>query len=206
MIETLRSERLAMVVGKRQATGTSAFRQGHRFGNYIITRMLGVLFGTEFDDVLSGYRVFNRSFVKSFPIHARGFTIETALTVHALQLRLPCAEIDTPYHARPEGSSSKLSTWRDGLRICLYICHLFVTERPFACFGIGAGITALVALTMFVPILLSFLATGTVERVPTLIVIGSMVVAAIFAFGAGMILQAVTKARQEAKHLAYLNS
>lgn len=204
LIEKLHTERLGMVVGARIAQQQTAYRAGHQWGNRLITGMLGLLFETQFKDILSGYRVFSRAFVKSFPVNTGGFTIESAITVHALQLRIPCTEVQTPYYARPSGSHSKLNTWRDGLRISTYIATLFMSERPLVFYGLIGMAFALTGLVMFLPLLATYLQTGLVPRMPTLMVVGSLAVGALVCFIAGLILQAVSKARLEAKQLAYL--
>jgi glycosyltransferase involved in cell wall biosynthesis len=204
LINKLTEERLGMVVGARIAQHQDAYRAGHRWGNKMITGMLGLLFEARFEDILSGYRVFNRAFVKSFPVNTGGFTIESAMTIHALQLRIPCGEVPTKYYARPSGSHSKLSTWKDGFRISLYIAQLFSTERPLAFYGICGGVLALIGVATFFPILNTYLATGLVPRMPTLMVVGSLGVGALICWVAGLVLQAITNTRREAKQLAYL--
>lgn len=200
----LHRERLAMVVGTRVENAEACYRRNHRWGNRLFNRALTLLFGSTFSDVFSGYRVFSRGYVKSFPIGCGGFTIESAMTVHALQLRAACAEVPTVYAARPEGSVSKLSTWKDGLRIALYIVRLFERERPLACYGLAAGILLLAGALLFWPVLNTYLHTGLVPRLPTLLVAGCLGVAAVVCVVAGVILQAVAHGRSEAKQLAYL--
>ena len=204
LVDKLVQERLGMVVGARVAQQQAAYRSGHRLGNRMITGMLGLLFEARFEDILSGYRVFNRAFVKSFPVNTGGFTIESAMTIHALQLRIPCGEVPTNYYARPEGSHSKLSTWKDGFRISLYIARLFASERPAVFYGLCGVVLACLAGVMFVPVLVTYLSTGLVPRMPTLMVAGSLGVGALVCWVAGLMLQATTTARREAKQLAYL--
>lgn len=204
MIQKLKDERLGMVVGARIAQQSEAYRAGHRFGNKLITGMLGLLFEARFDDILSGYRVFTRAFVKSFPVNSGGFTIESALTIHALQLRIPSAEVKTHYFARPSGSHSKLSTWKDGLRISLYIVNLFASERPAVFYSLLGGVLSLTAAIMFIPLLSTYLATGLVPRMPTLMVVGSLGVGALICFLAGLMLQAIATSRREVKQLAFM--
>lgn len=204
LVDMLRQQRLAMVVGARVDTAAACYRRNHRWGNWVFNTALRVLFGSTFRDVFSGYRVFSRGFVKSFPIGCDGFTIESAMTVHALHLRAACAEVDTLYAARPEGSVSKLSTWKDGWRILMYLVGMFAHERPLAFYG-GAALLMLAAgATLFVPVLLTYLDTGLVPRYPTLLVAGCLGVAAVVCGVAGMIMQAVAHGRTEAKQLAYL--
>ncbi|MCP5404835.1 MAG: glycosyltransferase [Pseudomonadaceae bacterium] len=202
LLEQFRRERLAMLVGTRVETKQDCYRSNHRWGNQAFNLALRVLFGSRFCDVFSGYRIFSRGFVKSFATDSGGFTIESAMTVHALELRAACAEVPTAYGARPAGSVSKLSTWRDGLRILLYISALFARERPLACYGLLAGMLALLATGLFVPVLQTYLATGLVPRFPTLIVAGCMGLAAVVCVVAGVILQSIAHTRREAKQLA----
>ncbi|HEY9106428.1 MAG TPA: glycosyltransferase family 2 protein [Roseateles sp.] len=204
MVQALLDEQLDMVVGCRVHTQTEAYRPGHVFGNAMLTGFVAKLFGRSFSDILSGYRVFSRRFVKSFPALSQGFETETELTVHALELRMPVTEIETPYGARPEGSASKLSTYRDGWRILRLILQLYKHERPLAFFSTLAALLALVSTGLAVPIVLEWLKTGLVPRFPTAILsTGIMILASLF-FIAGVILQTVTRGRQEIKRLLYL--
>jgi hypothetical protein len=162
------------------------------------------MFGATFTDILSGYRVFSRRFVKSFPVLSGGFEIETELTVHALELELPVAEIATPYYARPEGSASKLNTWRDGLRILAMIAKLYRSERPLRFFSaLGVAIAA-VAIALSVPILITYFAQGVVPRLPTALLSTGLMILAFVAIACGLILDTVTRGRREMKLLAYL--
>ncbi len=204
MVEALLNEQLDMVVGRRISDEPSAYRAGHRFGNRMLTGFVSLLFGRAFNDILSGYRVFSRRFTKSFPALSHGFEIETELTVHALELRMPIAEIDTPYAARPQGSFSKLSTYRDGLRILGTIAKLFRQERPMAFFSMLGALLALVALLLALPLGLTYLQTGLVPRIPTAILTTGMMGAALLSFVCGLILDTVTQGRREMKRLAYL--
>ena len=204
MIRRLLAERLDMVVGCRVHASADAYRRGHRLGNVVLTRFVGWLFGKSFTDILSGYRVFSRRFVKSFPALARGFETETELTVHALELRMPVAEIETPYGARPEGSASKLSTYRDGLRILRLILALYKHERPFLFFGVVAGVLALTSIVLAVPIILEYARTGLVPRFPTAILSTGIMILASLSLTAGFVLETVTRGRQELKRLVYL--
>ena len=206
MLNTMRTERLGMLVGARVAQQRAAYRFAHSFGNWAFTFMLALLFGAKFTDVLSGMRIFSRAFVQSFPPHAGGFTIESALTIHALQIGVATAEVPVPYHARPAGSVSKLCTWRDGLRIACYIAGLFVTERPLLVFGgLAVGLLAAAGLA-FAPLLQTYLATGLVPRMPTLVVVACLVMASVTLAVAGVLLQAMVQIRVEAKKLAYLGA
>lgn len=204
MVARLVDERLDMVTGARLPDGTDAYRPGHVFGNRMLTGAVRWLFGAQLADMLSGYRVFSRRFVKSFPALSTGFEIETELTVHALQLNLPTAEIETRYSGRAEGASSKLSTLTDGARILLKILSLVRHERPLALFGaIAAGLLALAAI-LSPPLIATYLATGLVPRLPTAILIVGLIVAASVSATSGLILDSVAEARREAKRLAYL--
>lgn len=205
MIARLMDEGLDMVVGARVMPQTDAYRRGHRFGNALLTGMLARLFGRSFTDILSGYRVFSRRFVKSFPALKGGFEIETEISVHALELKMPVAEVETPYFARPEGSLSKLNTYGDGLRILLTIVSLYRLERPRVFFGLIGGALAAVALVAAVPLVITYWHTGLVPRLPTAVgVTGLMILAALCGF-TGIILDTVVRGRQEVRRLAYLS-
>lgn len=204
MVAKLLAERLDMVVGCRVHDAADAYRSGHRFGNAMLTRVVGWLFGKSFHDMLSGYRVFSRRFVKSFPALARGFETETELTVHALELRMPTAEIETPYGARPEGSASKLSTYKDGFRILRLILALYKHERPLLFFNVIAGVFVLISVALAIPIVLEYVRTGLVPRFPTAILATGIMILASLSLTAGIILETVTRGRQELKRLAYL--
>jgi len=204
MVAMMLAENFDMVVGARQTEIEAAYRRGHRFGNLMLTGLLKNLFGRSFTDILSGYRVFSRRFVKSFPVLSAGFEIETEISVHALELAMPVAEKVTAYAARPEGSISKLSTYRDGWRILLTIFRLYRIERPIWFFGFIGGIFAALGLTLAIPLVLTYLETGLVPRFPTAILItGLMIIAALNGM-CGLILDTVVRGRQEVKRLAYL--
>lgn len=204
MVQALLDEQLDMVVGCRVHTQTEAYRPGHVFGNAMLTGFVAKLFGRSFTDILSGYRAFSRRFVKSFPALSKGFETETELTVHALELRMPVSEIDTPYGARPEGSASKLSTYRDGWRILRLILQLYKHERPLAYFSVLAGVLALLSTLLAAPVILEYLSTGLVPRFPTAILSTGIMILAFLFFIAGVILETVTRGRQEIKRLLYL--
>ena len=204
MVARLFAENLDMVVSRRIMDEKAAYRQGHRFGNWVLTEFVARLFGRAFTDILSGYRVFSRRFVKSFPALATGFEIETELTVHALELRMPIEEIDTPYKSRPEGSISKLSTYRDGIRILWTILKLFRQERPLAFFGVISVVLSLASLTLSFPLFLTYAETGLVPRFPTAVLVTGMMLAAFLSLACGLILNTVTRGRHETKRLAYL--
>ncbi|MEP7051080.1 MAG: glycosyltransferase family 2 protein [Pseudomonadota bacterium] len=204
MIKLLVEHNLDMVVGRRVQTQTEAYRAGHVLGNKMLTGFLAQLFGQRFTDILSGYRTFSRRFVKSFPALSAGFETETELTVHALTLNLPIAEIETKYFARPAGSMSKLSTYRDGFRILRVMLTLFKNERPMAFFGIAASVLALLSVALSVPIVMTFLETGLVPRFPTAILSASIMLLAFLGLVCGLVLDTVTIGRRETKRLAYL--
>lgn len=206
LVEKLVTERLDMVVGSRLATYEGeAFRRGHRFGNDLLTGFLGLCFGRTFTDILSGYRVFSRRFVKSFPALSAGFETETELSVHALELRMPIAEVATPYRARPAGSASKLRTYRDGFRILMTILNLFKEERPLAFFSIIAGDLSLASLVLAYPVILTYIETGLVPRFPTAILSTGLMILATLSLTCGFVLDTVTHGRREMKRLAYLS-
>jgi hypothetical protein len=195
---------LDMVVGARRDQEEAAYRFGHRFGNRMLTGFVAQVFGATFDDLLSGYRVFSRRFVKSFPGLSGGFEIETELTVHALNLELPVDEIETPYFARPEGSVSKLSTWRDGLRILRTIVRLYRAERPLPFFcGIGLAL-AVASIALAIPIIITYVEQGLVPRFPTAVLSTGLMILACLAVACGIVLDTVTRGRREMKMLAYL--
>lgn len=205
MIARLLSEQLDMVVGTRLTEHAgAAFRHGHEFGNRLLTGCVALLFGRSVTDMLSGYRVLSRRFVKSFPALAQGFETETELTVHALELRMPIAEVVTPYGARPSGSESKLHTYRDGFRILLTIVNLFKEERPLAFFTLLFALLAALAVGLAVPIFLTYMATGLVPRFPTAILATGIMLLAFLCLGCGLILDTVTHGRRELKRLHYL--
>jgi glycosyltransferase involved in cell wall biosynthesis len=197
-------EGLDMVVGTRITDEQEAYRFGHRFGNVLLTRCVATVFGRTFTDMLSGYRVFSRRYVKSFAAHAAGFETETELTVHALELRMPVAEVPTVYKSRPEGSVSKLNTYRDGIRILWMILKLYKSERPLAFFSLGAIICLLVSLGLAVPLFETYLHTGLVPRLPTAVLCSSLVLFGLMLLTCGLVLDTVTRGRIEAKRFAYL--
>lgn len=204
MIAKLLDDRLDMVVATRIDHQTSAYRRGHRTGNLLLTGFVAHIFGRAFTDILSGYRVFSRRFVKSFPILSGGFEIETELTVHALELELPVGEVATPYYSRPSGSASKLSTWHDGLRILWTVLKLYRAERPlsfFGAFGIALGI---MSIGLAIPIFITYVQEGLVPRLPTAVLSTGLMLLAFLSIACGLILDTVTRGRREAKLIAYL--
>jgi glycosyltransferase involved in cell wall biosynthesis len=204
MVRTLLDRHLDMLVARRVEAPEQAYRRGHRFGNWLLTHCVRTIFASTFTDMLSGYRVFSRRYAKSFPAHAVGFEIETELTVHALELHMPVDERAVNYRARPEGSTSKLNTWRDGWRILMTIVRLVKSERPQAFFGAGAAACVLAALALAAPLLPTYLATGLVPRFPTAILSASLVLLGAILLACGLILDTVTRGRIEVKRLAYL--
>jgi glycosyltransferase involved in cell wall biosynthesis len=205
MIETLLSDHLDMVVGLRVDQVEAAYRPGHRTGNWMLTGFLSQVFGQAFKDMLSGYRVFSRRFVKSFPVLSDGFEIETELSVHALELALPVAEIETPYYARPEGSFSKLNTWHDGLRILGTILKLYRSEKPLRFFtAIGIFLT-LVSFGLVIPVIVTYFEQGLVPRLPTAVLSMGLMILAMLSVSSGLVLDTVTRGRREMKLLAYLS-
>ena len=206
-VDMLLEQRLDMVVGCRKDDGLNpqTYRPGHRWGNRLLTGSVANIFGGQFTDMLSGYRVFSRRYVKSFPATSQGFETETELTVHALELRMPYAEVDILYRSRPEGSVSKLSTFRDGWRILKTILKLFISERPMAFFAILAGLLALLSVGITVPLVLTYLDSGLVPRFPTAILATGLMLCAMLSLVCGAVLHTVTMGRQEIKRLIYLS-
>jgi glycosyltransferase involved in cell wall biosynthesis len=204
MVDMAVREQLDMVVGTRQHDAKDAYRGGHVLGNRLFTGLLSFLFARSFTDVFSGYRVFSRRFVKSFPVLSSGFEIETEMSIHALELRMPVGEVATAYGARPEGSASKLSTFRDGWRILKVMLNLFRTERPWFFFGSVGALLVVAALLLSIPLVMTYIDTGLVPRFPTAILITGMVIIAVLSFLAGLILDTVTHGRRELRRLAYL--
>jgi glycosyltransferase involved in cell wall biosynthesis len=204
MVKMLLGEQLDMVVGTRKHEAKQAYRGGHVIGNRVFTGLLAGLFGRSFNDIFSGYRVFSRRFVKCFPVLSSGFEIETEMSVHALELRMPVGEVETRYLARPEGSESKLSTFSDGWRILKTIGTLYRVERPVLFYGIIALALVVVAFLLSIPLIVTYLHTHLVPRVPTAILVTGMTIVAVLCFFAGLILDTVTRGRREMRRLAYL--
>lgn len=204
MIQTLVDHNLDMVTGKREMTAMSAYRLGHQEGNRLLTGVVTWIFGAGVSDMLSGYRVMSRRFVKTFPAHSSGFEIETELTVHALDMRMATAEVRGHYYPRPAGSESKLSTYRDGVRILRTIVNLVRDQKPLL-FFISISVAALVvAISLATPIFFEYLETGLVPRLPTAILSMGLVLVAMIAFAAGIILDSVARGRRELKRMHYL--
>jgi glycosyltransferase involved in cell wall biosynthesis len=205
LIAKLQNETLDMVVGRRITDDPNAYRAGHRWGNNALTGTLKMIFGQRFEDILSGYRVFSRRFVKSFPTLSKGFEIETEMSIHALELGLPVAEVNTDYFARPEGSFSKLNTYRDGVRILWTIMNLFRTEKPLIFFSIVSLVLSILSLIVFFPIWEEFKTTGLVDRVPSTILCVGLMISAVFSLFTGFILDSTSRLIKETRRLHYLN-
>ncbi len=206
MIKLLLDHQLDMVNGARVTDIKEAYRLGHRFGNRLLTSIVSMTFGNRLKDMLSGYRIFSRRYVKSFPSLAVGFEIETELTVHALHLRMPIAEVDTVYKDRPAGSASKLNTFRDGFRILWKIMVFIKEEKPMAFFSSIALFFCLFSIGLMLPILSEFVETGLVPRLPTAVLSMSMMIIAFLSIACGLILDTVSRGRSEMKRMRYLGT
>jgi glycosyltransferase involved in cell wall biosynthesis len=204
LAEKLCAESLDMVTATRVEQAQAAYRRGHRFGNAVLTGLVSRLFGARVGDMLSGYRVFSRRFVKSFPALAGGFETETELTVHALQLGMPVGEVATPYRERPPGSTSKLRSFRDGAHILRLIVMLVKDERPIPFFSIAAAAMFALGLILGIPVVLEFLRIGLVPRLPTAIVAACFIMLSFLSAACGLILDSVARGRREMKRLLYL--
>src|SRR3954452_13238539 len=202
LVRRLVDEQLDMVVGARRSEVEEAYRRGHRLGNRLFTSILASLFGRTFTDIFSGYRIFSRRFVKSFPALSRGFETETEISVPALELAMPVGEMVTAYGARPEGSHSKLSTWRDGFRIMRTILHLFRIERPVLFYGGFGLLLAILAIVLAIPLVITYAKTGLVPRFPTAILATGLMIVAFLSFSVGLILDTVVRGRREMRRLA----
>ncbi|MDQ2878478.1 MAG: glycosyltransferase family 2 protein [Pseudomonadota bacterium] len=205
LVQRLTGEQLDMVVGSRVTQADAAYRRGHQMGNKLLTGMLARLFGRSFTDILSGYRVFSRRFVKSFPVLSAGFEIETEISVHALELKMPVGEVETRYFARPEGSKSKLNTYGDGARILNTIVQLYRIERPILFFGSIGAVLLVVAIVLAAPLVATYVDTGLVPRFPTAVLATGLVILAALNGFAGLILDTVVRGRREVRRLAYLS-
>jgi glycosyltransferase involved in cell wall biosynthesis len=205
LIEKLIAEGLDIVSGRREATGADAYRLGHVLGNRMLTGLTALMFSVRLGDMLTGYRVMSRRFVKSFPFTAEGFGVETELTVHAVRLRMPMAEVATRYKERPVGSTSKLNTWRDGFRILFTIAGLVREERPLVFFTTIGVLLALASVSIGIPVVIDYLHTGLVPRLPTAVLATGVMVLAVLSVLSGIILDTVTRGRWEQKRMAYLS-
>ncbi len=205
LVQQLLDEQLDMLVGARKSEIDAAYRRGHKLGNRVLTRMLAELFGRSFSDILSGYRVFSRRFVKTFPVLSSGFEIETEISIHALEMRMPVAERVTAYGARLDGSVSKLSTYKDGFRILRTILTLYRYERPLWFFGLAGFMLAVLALVLSVPLVITYMHTSLVPRLPTAVLVTGLMILASLCFFTGLILDTVVRGRREVRRLAYLS-
>ncbi|HYJ52648.1 MAG TPA: glycosyltransferase family 2 protein [Allosphingosinicella sp.] len=208
LVAKLLDEQLDMVVGARRTPAEregEAYRAGHVLGNKLFTGLLAGLFGRSFTDIFSGYRIFSRRFAKSFPALSRGFETETEISVHALELVMPVGEVETDYGARPEGSVSKLSTYRDGWRILKTILHLYRIERPVLFYGSFSLFLAALAVVLAVPLVVTYFQTGLVPRFPTAILVTGLMILAFLSFFTGLILDTVVRGRREVRRLHYLS-
>jgi len=205
LVAKLVDEQLDMVVAARKSEVEEAYRRGHVLGNKLFTGLLSSLFGRSFSDIFSGYRIFSRRFAKSFPALSRGFETETEISVHALELAMPVGEVVTFYGARPEGSQSKLSTYRDGWRILKTILHLYRIERPVLFYGSFALLLAALAIVLAVPLAITYFKTGLVPRFPTAILVTGLMILAFLSFFCGLILDTVVRGRREVRRLHYLS-
>ena len=204
LARVLVAEGYDVVSGKRIATGQAAYRAGHVFGNRMLTGLTAVMFRVKIADLLTGYRVMSRRFVKSFPFTAEGFGIETELTVHAVRLLMPTVELDTNYKERPEGSVSKLNTWRDGFRILFTIALLVREERPLVFFSGIFLLLTIASLLVGAPVVYEYAKTGLVPRLPSAVLSTALMVLAFLSLASGLILDTVTRGRWDAKRMAYL--
>lgn len=204
MVNLLVEERIDMVVGCRKDDDELAYRPGHRLGNAMLTGTVALLFGSRFNDILSGYRAFSRRFVKGFPIFASNFEIETEITVHALTLQMPIREVDTYYKSRVEGSVSKLNTYRDGIKILRMIFDLLREERPLFFFTSMAALLAAASMALAYPVVIVYLHTHLVPRMPTAILATGLAILSALSLTCGFVLDTVARGRRTSKILAYL--
>jgi glycosyltransferase involved in cell wall biosynthesis len=205
LVKRLVEERLDFINAMRVSAAKDAYRAGHRFGNWLLTGLVRQIFGRQFNDMLSGYKILSRRFVKSFPAMSSGFETETELAVHALELRMPSTEVATVYKERPPGSVSKLRTYSDGAQIMLLIARLVKDERPLRFFGLSGLSLIVVAILLSIPLLVTYLETGLVPRFPTAILSAALVIVGVLSIFAGLILDMTTKTRREMKRLIYLS-
>jgi hypothetical protein len=205
LIDYFKAENLDMVVGIREDTSKEAYRNGHRWGNRLFNKILSLIFGSSFKDIFSGYRVFSRRYVKSFPALTAGFDIETELSVHSLELNIPTGELPTPYYERGEGSDSKLRTYHDGFLILWRMFVLFKEVRPLPFFSIIFVLLALLSLVLGYPVISEYFETGLVPRIPTALLSTGVMISALLSLFAGIILDSVSRGRKEVKRLNYLS-
>ncbi|TLU73035.1 glycosyltransferase family 2 protein [Lichenicoccus roseus] len=204
MVRMLADDQLDMVTGARVTDIKAAYRPGHRLGNVVLTGMVRQIFGNRVSDMLSGYRVFSRRFVKTFPALASGFETETEFTVHALELGMPVDELNTAYRDRPAGSASKLRTYSDGIRILRTIVTLVKEERPLQFFSIIGAVMLALGLLLGTSVILQFLHTGLVPRLPTAVLASALVLLSFLSMVCGLILDSTSRGRKEFKRLTYL--
>lgn len=204
MIRLMVDENLDLVTGVRKSVEEETYRAGHKFGNVLMTKLVHLFFGKRTEDMLSGLRVFSHRFVKSFPANSRGFEIETELTVHSASMHLPVADVQTPYYARPEGSESKLSTFKDGYKILKMIAVLIKEERPLLFFGLGAFVLFVLSILAGIPVIAHYLQTGLVPRIPTAILSVGLMLCAGVSLAMALILDTVSKTRKEIRRMQYL--
>jgi len=205
LVNCLIEDQLDFINALRQSTVKEAYRAGHRFGNWLLTGLVRMFFGRQFNDMLSGYKILSRRFVKSFPAMSIGFETETELAVHALELRMPSTEIATVYKERPPGSVSKLRTYSDGVQIMMLIARLVKDERPLLFFGLVGLALILLGVVLSIPLLITYLETGLVPRIPTAILSVGLVLVGVLSNFAGLVLDMTTKTRREMKRLIYLS-
>ena len=205
LLETFLAEELDFLNGARVHESKGAYRPGHRLGNFVLTKLVRAVFGRQLNDMLSGYKVLSRRFVKSFPAMSTGFEIETELAVHALELRMPMAEVPTAYAERPSGSASKLRTFRDGARILMLIARVVKEERPLQFFGLAGLLLILLGVGFSVPVVLTYVETGLVPRLPTAVLSVGLIILGVVTVFSGLILDMVTYGRREMKRLFYLS-
>jgi glycosyltransferase involved in cell wall biosynthesis len=205
MIGMVAEGRYDFVNAARRPTASASFPSGHRFGNWLLTGAIGLLFGTVATDMLSGYKAFSRRFVKTFPALSSGFEVETEIIIHAWELRLPVYEIEAPYGERPHKSVSKLHTFRDGLRILRLLSFLIRQERPIAFFSFLSALLLAASLWCGLPVLMDFLSTGLVPRLPTAMLAATLFVCGVISFFVGIVLNAIAQTRREMKRLHYLS-
>jgi len=205
MVDYLIENQLDMLIGSRIHNDKKAYRFGHQFGNNLITKTINFIFDNNFKDILSGYRVFTRRFVKTFPALSNGFEIETELNIYALELNIQTEEIQTKYFSRPEGSVSKLSSFKDGFKILLMIIRLFKEKKPFIFFSIGSFISTFISLLLFIPVLNEFMITGTVPRFPTAFLSVSLIIISLIFIVCGIILEEISKNRKNNNYLKFLS-
>ncbi len=205
LVNCLIEDQLDFINALRLSTVKEAYRAGHRFGNWLLTGLVRMFFGRQFNDMLSGYKILSRRFVKSFPAMSIGFETETELAVHALELRMPSTEIATVYKERPPGSVSKLRTYSDGVQIMMLIARLVKDERPLLFFGLVGLALILLGVVLSIPLLITYLETELVPRIPTAILSVGLVLVGVLSNFAGLVLDMTTKTRREMKRLIYLS-